>query len=474
MGQETSQSHWTKEQEKEFSSHLKEETKLLKQWIKEGRFKNSPAICGYEAEGWIINERGLPCALSDKLLSAVSDSHITPELSKFNFEINGNPFCLNSSLTKHLEEDFQFYRDKCAQAAKKHKGKIIFIGTYPDITQVAFGMKQIYPRNRYYAINDRIRSLRKDSIAHIHIKGRETLHVDTLNVMHEAETTSLQIHLQVDFPQAKDFYNASLIASPIMTALCANSPFVCGKELWEESRIPLFEQVISLQSYEKNPIPRVGLGGGFVQKCVSELFEQNLFHPVLLPEIQKNGKEKLKHLLFHNGTIWRWNRPLIGFNQKGEPHFRVEHRTPSAGPSLVDMQANILFFIGLLYWIKEHIANNGLEMSFSKLKSFFYRAAKLGFLAKALWLDGKNYKMDELILQKLIPAVWEQLKQLSLDNPQSDYLIRDVIKNRAKFRQNGSIWQKAFILKFGKQFDRMIQSYSENQEKNIPIYQWTI
>ena len=89
-------------------------------------------------------------------------------------------------------------------------------------------------------------SLRKRPV-HIKIKGQETLVLNTSSIIHEAGTTSLQIHLQTDFSEAKDFYNASLIASPIMSALCANSPFVCGKELWDESRIPLFEKVISLE-----------------------------------------------------------------------------------------------------------------------------------------------------------------------------------------------------------------------------------
>ena len=68
MGQETQQQNYTKEEERRFFLLLEEETKLLKQWIKEGRFKNSPQICGYEAEGWIIKDRGLPHACSDKFL----------------------------------------------------------------------------------------------------------------------------------------------------------------------------------------------------------------------------------------------------------------------------------------------------------------------------------------------------------------------------------------------------------------------
>ena len=258
-------------------------------------------------------------------------------------------------------------------------------------------------------------------------------------------TTSLQIHLQVDFSEAKDFYNASLIASPIMSALCANSPFIYGKGLWDESRIPLFEQVISLEvTQNEQQVSRVGLGHGFVKQCVSELFDHNLLHPILLPEVKEEGKEKLQHLLFHNGTIWRWNRPLIGFDEKGDVHFRVEHRVPSAGPTLVDMQANILFFIGLIHLIKKHISAKGLSISFQTLEKFFYQASQFGLSAEIKWLDEKIYKINHLISEKLIAPVEEELNQLSLNNSRTNYLIGDVIKNRAASLQNGSFWQKAF------------------------------
>ncbi len=474
MGQETKNQHYTKQQERRFGLLLKEETKLLKRKIKEGHFKRSPKICGYEAEGWIIEERGLPSARSDKLLEDVADSHITPELSKFNFEINGNPFPVDKNLPVCLKEDFHFYWKKCSDGAAKRSGRILFIGTYPDLTKVSFGMEQIYPRNRYYAIDSRIRSLRKQP-AHIEIQGRESLALSASSIIYEAEATSLQIHLQINFAEAKDFYNASLIASPIMSALCANSPFVSGKELWDESRIPLFEQVISLEAEQnEKKISRVGLGHGFVKQCVSELFDHNLLHPVLLPEIHEGPRDKLQHLLFHNGTIWRWNRPLIGFDEEGNAHFRVEHRAPSAGPTLVDMQANILFFIGLTHLIKKHISEKGLEISFQALERLFYRAAQFGLSAEIKWLDGKTRPIRQLILKELIAPVGEELSRLSLNGSRADYLINDVIRNRAVSSQNGAFWQKSYIRKFGKRFDKMIESYWQNQQKDIPVYQWEI
>lgn len=474
MGQETGQSHYTPKEEREFYLRLKEETSWLKQWIQNKHFKKSPLICGYEVEGWIIDEKALPYACSDRFLKLLGDPHVTPELSKCNFEINGNPFNLDQKLASHLERDFDFYWKKCSETALQKKARILCIGTYPDLTQIPFGMKQIYPRNRYYAINSRIHSLRKKPV-HIQIQGKDTLLLDISNIMHEAETTSLQIHLQVDFSQAKDFYNAALIASPIMSALCANSPYVCGKELWEESRIPLFEQVISLESNDKEkPVSRVGLGHGFVQDCISELFDQNLSYSILLPELHDSEKEKMKHLLFHNGTIWRWNRPLIGFDEEGQPHFRVEHRVPSSGPTLMDMQANIFFFIGLIHFIQKQIANQEIPITFQELEQFFYKASQFGLSAKIKWLNEETAPIRDLLLQKIIPSVWEEMSNLSLSCSRTEKLIKDVIGNRVDSLQTGSNWQKAYVQKFGKKFDKLVESYWKNQQTNRPVYQWRV
>lgn len=478
MGQETGQSDYTREQEKEFNLCLEKETRWLKKWIKENRETSSltsPPSCGYEAEGWIINKKGLPSAYSDHLLKDIQDPHITPELSKFNFEINGNPFNVRENLATQLEKDFQMYWKKVSDAAARSQKKIVFIGTYPDLSLISFGMKDIFPRNRYRAINSRIKMLRNGREARIQIKGHETWTFKTPNIIQEAQTTSLQIHLRVSFSQAKDFYNSSLIASPVMSALCANSPYVWGKELWNESRIPLFEQVISLKAKQGDrEVSRVGLGAGYVKDCISELFHQNLTHSVLLPELKSSPTEKLEHLRLHNGTIWRWNRPIIGINEKdNQPHFRVEHRVPSAGPTLVDMQANILFFIGLVHFIKRHIKNKELPIGFNQLEKDFYHASKWGLEAKIHWIDGDKHRICDLISEKLLSSVREELKRLSLFCERTDYLINHVIKNRVSGLKNGSSWQKSYVRQHGRQFASLMQCYFEKSSKNIPVCEWS-
>jgi hypothetical protein len=45
----------------------------------------------------------------------------------------------------------------------------------------------------------------------------------------------------------------------------------------------------------------------------------------------------------HNGTIYRWNRPIYDI-VGDQPHLRVENRILPAGPTVVDILANAAFY----------------------------------------------------------------------------------------------------------------------------------
>jgi hypothetical protein len=56
----------------------------------------------------------------------------------------------------------------------------------------------------------------------------------------------------------------------------------------------------------------------YARESILECFEANRTrYPVLLPAVMDEPPESLAHLRLHNGTIWRWNRPLIGFDEQG-------------------------------------------------------------------------------------------------------------------------------------------------------------
>ena len=69
-------------------------------------------------------------------------------------------------------------------------------------------------------------------------------------------------------------------------ALGANSPYLFGKELWRETRIPLFEQATDTRSEElkeQGVRPRVWFGERWITS-IFDLFEENVrYFPALLP-----------------------------------------------------------------------------------------------------------------------------------------------------------------------------------------------
>ena len=69
------------------------------------------------------------------------------------------------------------------------------------------------------------------------------------------------------------------------------------------------------------------------------------YFPALLPEcsdedpsevFEGGGVPGLAELRLHNGTVYRWNRPIYDTHD-GRPHLRVENRVLPAGPSIVDV-----------------------------------------------------------------------------------------------------------------------------------------
>jgi len=296
--------------------------------------------------------------------------------------------------------------------------------------------------------------------------------------MAEAATTSLQIHLQVSPETAARHYNIAQILSAPMVALTANSPFLFAKELWDETRIPLFEQAVNIPSFcDKSGriISRVTFGSGYVRNSLKELFLENLDgFPILLPETFEEDFNWLNHLRLHNGTIWRWNRPLIGLNDSGTPHLRIEHRVPSAGPSIPDTVANILFFYGTMFHLIEQ--NNPIEqeISFEDARNNFYLAAKKGLDTQIVWRKGKHIPIREILLHELLPGAIRCLKRKGIDQKQIEYTLDEIVRQRVKTGRTGAFWQKAYINRHGPRFQEMTHTYHENQNQQKPVHTWKI
>src|SRR5439155_330818 len=140
---------------------------------------------------------------------------------------------------------------------------------------------------------------------------------------------------QTELAQFNDHWNAAQAIAGVQMALAANAPFFFGRELWRETRIALFEQATDTRPEElkaQGVRPRVWFGERWITS-IFDLFEENVrYFPPLLPilddedpveVLNSGGVPRLAELRLHNGTIYRWNRPVYDI-MNGRPHLRVE------------------------------------------------------------------------------------------------------------------------------------------------------
>jgi gamma-glutamyl:cysteine ligase YbdK (ATP-grasp superfamily) len=291
--------------------------------------------------------------------------------------------------------------------------------------------------------------------------------------MLEAATTSFQVHLQVPADVALRFYDASLVASAPVLAAATNSPFLFGHRLWHETRVPLFEQAVATESGASAPDSRrVSFGCGYLRDSIAEHFEDAVRRfPVLLPLLSDEDPSRFPHLRLHNGTLWHWNRPLIGFDGDGATHVRIEHRVLPAGPSLLDMVANAAFYVGLVSALATLSRPVEADLPFDAAQRNFYAAAREGLDADVAWLDGRLHPVRTLLLGELLPMARQGLREQGVDSGEIERWI-GIVEQRVRTRRTGSAWQCAFVEQRGRDFQQMLAAYLEHQRSGAPVHEW--
>jgi hypothetical protein len=472
MGQEIETSEFSADDFEEFRRRLERETRLLAEWFKEGVFASDGSIGGFELEACLLDRDANPAPLNQSLLENLDEPLVVPELARFNVEINSTASQLQGDVFERMAEELQQIWDKCNRHAHPLGARMGMIGIMPSLRQQALSPQNMSPLNRYQALNEQIFKLRNGKPLAIHIEGRETLDLEHDDVMLESAATSFQIHLQVDGRSAATLYNLSKIVSAPMVAVSANSPYLFGHDLWDETRIPLFEQSISVGASDLTK--RVSFGIRYVYESMMENFEANLKrYPVLLPLLMDEPVEKLAHLRLHNGTIWRWNRPLIGFDDNGSPHLRIEHRVVPAGPSVIDDIANAAFYFGLVTGLAQRYEAPEAEMGFIRSRSNFYNAARLGLKAELFWFDWETRSADLLIREELLGLARQGLQSLGIASASIDYWL-GIIERRVVLGTNGAAWQRRWVTRHGKDFNGLMEAYLEQQESGKPVHEWSL
>jgi len=475
MGQEIATARFSDTDFDHFRRRLREETDLLGRYVRKGVCSSRGPITGFELEAWLVDSEMNPAPLNAAFLEAFDGPLACPELAKFNVEFNSVPQFLKGEVLSRLHLDLGELWRKARTVAESVGVDLVAIGILPTVPATALNLSNISAMNRFRALNEQILSARRQQPLKLDISGHQHLAVEHQDVMLESAATSFQIHLQVPLERVRAYFNTAILISAPLVAVSANSPFLFGKDLWAETRIPLFEQAVDTGGYREashGPLHRVGFGSGYARHAITEVFEENCRHyPVLLPIVSETPTEQFAHLRLHNGTIWRWNRPLVGFDPDGRPHIRIEHRVIPAGPSIVDMIANAAFFYGLV----ETLANEYGEppIPFAQAKDNFYQAARYGLDAHVVWQDGAKLPLKPWLLHELLRKAEFGLNRLGLAEADIAYFL-GVIEQRTLSGQTGSEWQRRFMAKYPGEFSTMTREYLNRQKSGEPVHRWPL
>jgi Glutamate-cysteine ligase family 2(GCS2) len=458
--------------------------------LRESRFDTEPRQVGIEMEVNIVDADGLPAMTNTTVLAAIGDPTWASELGRFNLEINVPPRQLAAEALGALEDDV---RQRLAHACGRAEGtgsRLVTIGILPTLRQADVTDEAMSANPRFRLLNEQMIAARGEDMR-ICIDGPERLLTHVGTIMPEAACTSVQFHLQVSPEAFGSYWNAAQAVAGVQVALAANSPFLFGRELWRETRIPLFEQVTDTRPEElqqQGVRPRVWFGERWITS-VFDLFEENLrYFPALLPLQEEqdpaaaldNGEApRLSELTLHNGTVYRWNRPVYAVDD-GLPHLRVENRVLPAGPTVADVVANAAFYFGLVRALAETERPVWTQMSFKTAADNLVEASRHGIDARLYWPGIGEAPASELTLRRLLPLAWDGLGQWGVKTDDADRLL-GIIEQRCLTGRTGATWQTETVhglesggsLSRPEALRRMTQGYIERMATNEPVHSWS-
>ncbi|MGI8590176.1 MAG: glutamate--cysteine ligase [Nakamurella sp.] len=490
MGDDISSGYFTREQRQRYREKVRRCLDVFEKMLAEHSFDFNRPLTGLEIELNLVDQHWQPDMANERVLKAIADPAYQTELGRYNIELNVAPRPLPGDSTLELEVALRASLDRAESKANEGGSEIIMIGILPTLRPEHLRGDWISANPRYQALGDAIFEARREDLE-LDITGVETLQMFADTIAPESACTSVQLHLQVSPSDFAATWNAAQTLAGPQLALGANSPFLFGKRLWAETRTELFLQATDTRSPElrnQGVRPPVFFGERWITS-IFDLFEENVrYFPALLPETTDEDPEavlaagsapRLQELRLHNGTVYRWNRPVYDVVD-GVPHLRVENRVLPAGPTVADVLANAAFYYGAVKMLAAEDRPVWTKMSFDAAKTNFDAGARYGTDAVFYWPGFGEVTWDELLLRHLLPLAEEGLSRWGVSVKTRDRYL-GIVEDRCRLRRNGSWWQSETVRRleeFGLNRDQalteMLRLYSAGMHSNEPVHTWEL
>src|SRR5579875_3638459 len=448
------------EDRRKYRDKVRRSLDVFARMLRERMFDRTPSQVGQEIELNLVDEHGMPSMRNADVLEAIASPAWATEVGQFNLEINVPPRRLAGDALADLEQEIRDDLNAADARARTAGSQLVMIGILPTLSEQDVHEGAMSANARYRVLNEQIFAARGEDMR-IAIDGAEQLLC----------------------------YADQAIAGP-QVALAANSPFLFGRQLWHETRITLFEQSTDTRPdelKEQGVRPRVWFGERWITS-VFDLFEENLrYCPALLPSCEDEdpaavldggGIPQLAEMSLHNGTIYRWNRPVYAV-VGGTPHLRVENRVLPAGTSIADIMANAAFYYGLVRALAEAQRPIWTQMSFRTAAENLHEAARHGLDAQLYWPGAGEVPAAELVLRRLLPLARQGLARWDVNQAHADRLL-GIIEQRCLTGRTGAAWQLATVAELSgrggvdrrEALRRMTLRYIEHMHANQPVHTW--
>ena len=491
MGEEVDRRVFTREDRSQYRMKVRRCLDVFERMLRESRFDTEVQCTGLEIELNLIDDTGDPALKNAEVLERIADPDFQTELGQFNLEINVAPQSLEGAGLARYEADVRQSLNMAEEKAAPVGAHLLMAGILPTLAPGHMTADSLSANPRYALLSEQILAARGEDIT-LSIHGQDRLDTTSDSIVPEAACTSTQLHVQVSPEEFPAYWNASQAIASVQLAVGANSPFLLGKRLWAETRIALFQQATDTRAEElktQGVRPRVWFGEHWINS-IFDLFEENVrYFPALLPivadedpaqTLDEGGTPALSELRLHNGTIYRWNRPIYDATS-GTPHLRVENRVLPAGPTVVDTMANAAFYFGLVRALASSDRPLWSQMSFSAAEENFHIAARHGIDATLYWPRLGFVPAAELVLRRLLPLAYEGLDAWGVDPGDRDRLL-GIIEQRCLIARTGATWlTSAFDSTFERdgegRFDALrsvVRDYRELMHTNAPVHTWPL
>ncbi|GAA2020246.1 glutamate--cysteine ligase [Nakamurella flavida] len=490
MGDEISSGTFTREQRARYRAKVRRCLDVFERMLSEHQFDTDQALTGLEIELNLVGSDWMPAMRNAEVLHRIADPAFQTELGRYNIELNVPPRALTGDSARELEAALRASLDHAEAMANEAGSEIIMIGILPTLTADHLDGDWMSANPRYAALDDAVFAARREDLE-LDIVGEESLRMDADTIAPESACTSVQLHSQVAPGEFAQYWNAAQTLAGPQLALGANSPFLFGKRLWAETRVELFLQATDTRSPElKNQgvRPPVFFGERWITS-IFDLFEENVrYFPALLPETTDEDPEavlasgqapRLQELRLHNGTVYRWNRPVYD-TVDGRAHVRVENRVLPAGPTVVDVLANAAFYHGALEMLAHDERPVWTKMSFDAAHANFLSGARHGVEAQFYWPGFGEVSWDELLLRHLLPLAHAGLERRGVSAPVRERYL-GIVEARCKTRRNGAWWQSETVAALERRgasrseaLTGMLRLYSAGMHSNEPVHTWDV